>query len=89
MVWFWQYNSSTRQEDKEIEKSLRLCFSLVMCMYKYIHVLVNLFLDIDVTRNRNNLKLKVKSEFSFSIGSMLNNHSNPYKHNTTILCDNV
>ena len=52
---------------------------------------MNLFflyvLDIDVTRNGNNLKLKVKSEFSLSMGLMLINHSNPYIHSTTILCD--
>ena len=42
---------------------------------------------IDVTRNGNNLKLKVKSEFPLSMGLMLNNHSNPYIHSTTILCD--
>ena len=45
-------------------------------------------LDIDVTRNGNNLKLKVKSEFSLSMGLMVINHSNPYIHSTTVLCDN-
>ena len=45
-------------------------------------------LDIDVTRNGNNLKLKVKSEFSLSMGLILINHSNPYIHSTTVLCDN-
>ena len=44
-------------------------------------------LDIDVTRNGNNLKLKVKSEFSLSMGLMVINHSNPYIHSTTVLCD--
>ena len=44
-------------------------------------------LDIDVSRNGNNLKLIVKSEFSLSMGLMLINHSNPYIHNTTVLCD--
>ena len=44
-------------------------------------------LDIDVTRNGNNLKLKVKSEFSLSMGLMLINHSNPYIHSTTVMCD--
>ena len=44
-------------------------------------------LDIDVTRNGNNSKLKVKSEFSLSMGLMLINHSNPYIHSTTVLCD--
>ena len=44
-------------------------------------------LDIDVTRNGNNLKLKVKSEFSLSMGLMVINHSNPYIHSTTLLCD--
>ena len=34
-----------------------------------------------------NLKLKVKPEFSLSMGLMLINHSNPYVHNTTVLCD--
>ena len=52
---------------------------------------MNLFflyvIDIDVTRNGNNLKLKVKSEFSLSMGLMLINHSTPYIHSTTILCD--
>ena len=33
--------------------------------------------------------MKVKSEFSLSMGLMLINHSNPYIHSTTILCDNV
>ena len=42
----------------------------------------------DVTRNGNNLKLKVKSEFSLSMGLMVINHSNPYVHSTTVLCDN-
>ena len=46
-------------------------------------------LDIDVTRNGNNLKLKVKSEFSLSMGLMVINHSNPYIHSTTVLCDIV
>ena len=46
-------------------------------------------LDIDVTRNGNNLKLKVKSEFSLSMGLMVINHSNPYIHSTTVLCDNL
>ena len=45
-------------------------------------------LDIYVTRNGNNLKLKVKSEFSLSMGLMVINHSNPYIHSTTVLCDN-
>ena len=44
-------------------------------------------LDIDVTRNGNNLKLKVKSEISLSMGLMVINHSNPYTHSTTVLCD--
>ena len=44
-------------------------------------------LDIDVIRNGNNLKLKVKSEFSLSMGLMVINHSNPYIHSTTVLCD--
>ena len=43
--------------------------------------------DIYVSRNGNNLKLKVKSEFSLSMALMLINHSNPYIHSTTILCD--
>ena len=46
-----------------------------------------LILDIDVIRNGNNLKLKVKSEFSLSMGLMVINHSNPYIHSTTVLCD--
>ena len=40
-----------------------------------------------MTRNGNNLKLKVKSEFSLSMSLMLINHSNPYIHSTTVLCD--
>ena len=52
-------------------------------MYSFLYVL-----DIDVTRNGNNLKLKVKSEFSLSMGLMVINHSNPYIHSTTVLCDN-
>ena len=44
-------------------------------------------LDIDINRNGNNLKLKVKSEFSLSMGLMVINHSNPYIHSTTVLCD--
>ena len=50
-------------------------------------ILFCMFLDIDVTKNGNNLKLKVKSEFSLSMGLMVINHSNPYIHSTTILCD--
>ena len=50
--------------------------------YSFLYVL-----DIDVTRNGNNLKLKVKSEFSLSMGLMVINHSNPYIHSTTVLCD--
>ena len=46
-------------------------------------------LDIDINRNGNNLKLKVKSEFSLSMGLMVINHSNPYIHSTTVLCDNA
>ena len=42
-----------------------------------------------MTRNGNNLKLKVKSEFSLSMGLMVINHSNPYIHSTTVLCDSM
>ena len=38
--------------------------------------------------NGNNFKLKIKYEFSLSMGLMLINHSIPYNHSTTILCDN-
>ena len=52
---------------------------------------MNLFFFVcfrhDITRNGNNLKLKVKSEFSLSMGLMVINHSNPYIHSTTVLCD--
>ena len=78
------------EEDKEHEKT---CFAVFHGCYVEIHLFfVNLFffwyvLDIDVTKNGNNSKLKVKSEFSLSMGLMLINHSKPYIHSTTLLCD--
>ena len=51
-------------------------------VYQVLYVI-----DVYVSRNGNNLKLKVKSEFSVSMGLMLINHSNPYIHSTTVLCD--
>ena len=63
-----------------------------MSKYIYFCLIIYSFLyvfDIDVTRNGNNLKLKVKSEFSLSMGLMLINHSNPYIHSTTVLCDYI
>ena len=78
-----------KEEDKEHEKTSFTVFP--GCYVKKHLFFVNLFfvyvLDIDVTRNGNNLKLKVKSEFSLSMGMMLINHSNPYIHSTTVLCD--
>ena len=77
--WYYGFGSTALQqaeeEDKEHQKT---CFAV----FPYV-------LDIDVTRNGNNLKLKVKSEFSLSMGLMVINHSNPYIHSTTILCDKV
>ena len=62
-----------------------LKYIIYICrIYSFLYVF-----DIDVTRNGNNLKLKVKSEFSLSMGLMLINHSNPYIHSTTVLCDIV
>ena len=54
-----------------------------------MNLLILYVFDIDVTRNGNNLKLNVKSEFSLSMGLMVINHSNPYIHSTTILCDTI
>ena len=64
----------------------------MLAMSKYIYIfgkfVIFLYvLDMDVSKNRNNLKLKVKPEFSLSMGLMLLNHSNPYIHSTTLLCD--
>ena len=92
VLWFWQYSSSTRLSGRRRQKHEKTCFAIFPGCYVEIHLfLVNLFffnvLDIDVTRNGNNLKLKVKSEFSLSMGLMLINHSNPYIHSTTVLCD--
>ena len=33
------------------------------------------------------LHAKFKSEFSLNMGLMVINHSNPYIHSTTVLCD--
>ena len=77
------------EEDKEHEKK---SFAVFPGCYVEIHLfLLNLFFFVcfDVTRNGNNLKLKVKSEFSLSMGLMVINHSNPYIHSTTILCDYI
>ena len=52
----------------------------IFCYFLYV-------LDIDVSRNGYNLKLKVKYEFPLSMGLMLINNSNPYVHNTAIMCD--
>ena len=46
-----------------------------------------MFLTLMIIRNGSKLKLKVKSEFSLSMGLMVINHSNPYIHSSTVLCD--
>ena len=98
VLWFWQYSSSTRlkaEEEKEDDKAHeKTSFAVFPGCYVEIHLfLVNLLffvcLDIDVTRNGNNLKLKVKFEFFLSMGLMLINHSNPYTHSTTVLCNYI
>ena len=71
--------------------NLKKHVSHMSCKNKFIFGKIRSFLyvlDIDVTRNGNNLKLKVKSELSLVWALMLNNHSNPYIHSTTVLCDN-
>ena len=50
-------------------------------------ILFCMFLTLMSLEMGKKLKLKVKSEFSLSMGLMLINHSNPYIHSTTILCD--
>ena len=74
---------------KNMKKQVSLYFRGVMSKFIYFWLIYSFLyvLDIDVTRNGNNLKLKVKSEFSLSMGLMVINHSNPYIHSTTVLCN--
>ena len=78
-----------KKKTKNMKKHVSLYFTDVMSKYIYFCLIYSFLyvFDIDVTRNGNNLKLKVKSEFSLSMGLMLINHSNPYIHTTTVLCD--
>ena len=72
-----------------MKKHVSMYFTDVMSKYIYFSRIYSFLyvLDIDVNKNGNNSKLKVKSEFALSMGLMLINHSNPYIHSTTVLCD--
>ena len=89
---FWQYiqlfnkiKKEKKKKTKNMKKQVSLYFRGVMSKYIYFWLIYSFY--IDITRNGNNLKLKVKSEFSLSMGLMVINHSNPYIHSTTVLCD--
>ena len=80
-----------KKNSNNMKKQVSLYFRGVMSKFIYFCWIYSFLyvLDIDITRNGNNLKLKVKSEFSLSMGLMVINHSNPYIHSTTVLCDNI
>ena len=87
-----QLFNKIKRKKKMVKKNT--CFSVFPTCYVKIHIAIfgkfvifSYVLDIYVSRNGNNLKLKVRSEFSLSMGLMLINHSNPYIHSITLLCD--
>ena len=80
--------SSTRLSGRRRKENEKTGFAIFSGCFGELIFLVYV-LDIDVTRNGNNLKLKIKSEISLSMGLMLINHSNPYIHSTTVLCDKI
>ena len=84
------FNKIKRKKEKTKNmKNMFRCISQMLCQNIFIFGFFLYVLNIDVTRNGNNLKLKVKSEFSLSMVLMVINHSNPYIHSTTVLCDNM
>ena len=84
------FNKIKRKKEKtKNTKNMFRCISQMLCQNIFIFGFFLYVLNIDVTRNGNNLKLKVKSEFSLSMVLMVINHSNPYIHSTTVLCDNM
>ena len=69
-------------EEEEVEEDKELCFAV----FHGCFVEINLFLVNVFFLCCRLMKLKFKSEFSL-VWAYLINHSNPYIHSTTVLCE--